>query len=158
MVNLTSEFPVGLIAFVKTAFGLNCHDHAMQENLRMQFRQKTKTRRVVNQFLVRPFLQIRIVHQTEQHIQQSLFRKRVVAYFVKKSPHFVDGEGSLYCAQGGPLIPILSHTNPFKILPPYSFKIHFNIILLYKPSFSKWPVPFISFLQYFIQHSADCQN
>jgi hypothetical protein len=112
----------------------------------------------VNQFLVRPFLQIRNVYQTEQHIQESLLRKRVVAYFVKKSPHFVDGEGSLHFAQGRPLNHILIHTNPFKILPTYSFKIHFNIILLYMPNFSKWSVPFISFLQYFIQYSVDYPN
>jgi hypothetical protein len=29
VVNLTSEFPLGLIAFPKTALGLNSHDHAM---------------------------------------------------------------------------------------------------------------------------------
>lgn len=29
VVNLTSEFPVRLIAFMKTALGLNYHDHAM---------------------------------------------------------------------------------------------------------------------------------
>jgi hypothetical protein len=35
VLNVTSEFPVGIVAFMKTALGLNSHDHAMEENLRM---------------------------------------------------------------------------------------------------------------------------
>ena len=29
VLNLTSEFPVGIVAFMKTTLGLNSHDHAM---------------------------------------------------------------------------------------------------------------------------------
>jgi hypothetical protein len=33
VVNLTSECPVGIIAFMKTALGLDSHDHAMLREL-----------------------------------------------------------------------------------------------------------------------------
>jgi len=37
-----------------------------------------------------------------------------------------------------PLAPILSQMHPIHAIPPDFFKMHFNIILPFKPGFSKW--------------------
>ena len=47
--------------------------------------------------------------------------------------HFMEPEGSLPCTQQ--FFPILRQINPVYALPPYSFKISFNIILPLMPGF-----------------------
>jgi hypothetical protein len=48
-----------------------------------------------------------------------------------------------YCLHKIPLlVPVLSQTHPFHILPHYFLKIHYNIIFLFIPRSSKWSLPF----------------
>jgi hypothetical protein len=54
----------------------------------------------------------------------------------------MDPEGSLPWSQKPATVPIQSHMNPVHSLRPYSFKIHFNIILPSMSRTSVWSPPF----------------
>ena len=50
-----------------------------------------------------------------------------------------------FCAHNSlPLVPVHSQRKPVKALPPYSFQIHFNIILPSMTSSSMWSCPVMS--------------
>jgi hypothetical protein len=61
---------------------------------------------------------------------RDLLQKLIVIQLVKKSPTFMEPEGSLLCP---PLVPILSQMHPVHTFPPNFPKIHSNIILPYMP-------------------------
>lgn len=77
-------------------------------------------------------------NQQTQH-SRVLLKKLTVASISGNSYHFTEHEGSLSRSQ--------DHATDLYpesfILPPYSFKIHFNIILPYMPLSLKWSLLFL---------------
>jgi hypothetical protein len=59
---------------------------------------------------------------------RDLIEKLIVSFLVEKLPASYEPECSLLCS----LVSVVSPTNPVHTFSSYFFKIHFNIILLYR--------------------------
>jgi hypothetical protein len=80
-------------------------------------------------------------------------------YYVQianKWPPLMEFEGLLSCSQEPPRVRILSHINPIDILKSYVFKIRFNIIIPFTPSYSEYYTLFrTKFCTYFLSFPCD---
>jgi hypothetical protein len=64
----------------------------------------------------------------------------------------MEAEGSLPCTQAPPLVPMPSHMHPVYTIPPYTPKIHSNIIFPSTPRSSKWSLLFQVFQPKYCVH------
>jgi hypothetical protein len=71
----------------------------------------------------------------------ALLDKPKVLQSLKNSPHFMQPEVSLPCAQQPATCPILSQMNPVHTFPFYFLNIHYKSILSSKLTSSNWFLP-----------------